>query len=274
MNKKLLTGLSLTLALSSSLFTFAACETDEQLEFILSDDGTYYICESGISIDSATEVTIPAEYKGKPVKEVSRFGGDNFESITISEGIEKIQKQGLSGNTKLKTLTLGNGLKEIEKIAFAGCVALESITLPDSVVTIGICLFERCESLKEVKLSKNLTSIPSNAFRECRALKTLVLPDKIETIGDFAFFESGLESITIGNQVNKIENDIFRGCTQLTSVTYKGTKESWKAIKKEQYWWIVETNEPFKPLNYTIHCTNGDLILDPMELYIECENQN
>ena len=55
-----------------------------------------------------------------------------------------------------------------------------------------------------------------------------------------------------GKPVTGIDTFAFDGCTGLTSITFKGTKEQWNAVKKGTDW---NTNTG----KCTIHCTDGDI---------------
>ena len=56
-----------------------------------------------------------------------------------------------------------------------------------------------------------------------------------------------LASVTIPNSVSTIGDFTFSGCTELTSVTYQGTKIQWD----ELYGYVGS--------GVTIHCTDGDI---------------
>ena len=67
-------------------------------------------------------------------------------------------------------------------------------------------------------------------------------------------FAAGLvtESVVLGNSVKSISNYAFLGCRSLTSLTYNGTKEQWKRVKKGSDW--LDSSR-------TVHCIDGDLSL-------------
>ena len=67
-----------------------------------------------------------------------------------------------------------------------------------------------------------------------------------------AFYNcKNLIDLTIGNGVTSIGYYAFFNCSGLTDITFNGTIEQWKAIKKD-YW------NSFT-VDYTVHCTDGDL---------------
>lgn len=73
---------------------YASDKPTEGLEYILSADGTYYICDGG---DIAGDIIIPSEHNGLPVKEIAEYAfyGDRrgyklLTSVVIPSSIERI----------------------------------------------------------------------------------------------------------------------------------------------------------------------------------------
>ena len=62
-------------------------------------------------------------------------------SISIPQGVYKIEKSAFSGCTALKSVTLPDSLQIIDRYAFGDCNALESITIPAGVETIDLYAF-------------------------------------------------------------------------------------------------------------------------------------
>ena len=127
-----------------SMFSVSAeTVTDSQgVEYTLSDDGTYYIV-SGYVVEP-TEVVIPAEYNGLPVKEI---GDSAFRSCS-----------------SLTSITLPNSVISIGDDAFYACCSLTSITIPDSVIGIGNYAFIYCSSLTSITIPDSVISIGDDAF--------------------------------------------------------------------------------------------------------------
>lgn len=66
--------------------------------------------------------------------------------------------------------------------------------------------------------SFKVTEIRRDAFKDCTELKSIVIPNTVTEIGFDAFSGSSLESIIIGNSVNRINARAFKGCTELRSI--------------------------------------------------------
>ena len=57
-----------------------------------------------------------------------------------------------------------------------------------------------------------------SAFENCTSLKTVTLNSKLEEIGDFAFRNTGIETITVPPKVTYVGDAAFDDCRHLKSV--------------------------------------------------------
>ncbi len=121
----------------------------------LSADKSYYIV-TGIGVENPTSITIPKEYKGKPVTEI---GGTAFKD-----------------NNSLTSIEIPDSVTSIGSSAFYSCNSLTSITIPNSVTSIGNSAFSDCVSLTSITIPNSVTSIGSYAFSGCSSLTSITLP--------------------------------------------------------------------------------------------------
>ncbi len=199
-------------------------------------------------------------------------------------------------NTSLNELIFLEGISSIETSAFEGCTGLTSITIPASVTSIGSRAFYGCTGLTSIVVDSKNTAYDSrnncNAIIETVSNKLIkgcnnsTIPNGVTSI-DYQAFQgcTGLTSVTVPNGVTSIESCTFSGCTSLslvtipvsvttiggvafssyggsntnlTSVTYQGTKEQWNAITKN-----LSMGNDWKAFTSitTVHCTDGDIDL-------------
>lgn len=111
------------------------------LEYSEIYDGTIKI--TGYS-GSETELTIPSEIDGKSVTRIDSFS--------------------FRGYLPLTSLTISDGVQKIEDCAFCKCKNLKSVTLPDSVTLISQQAFDLCDNLKSVIIPESVTDIGWRAF--------------------------------------------------------------------------------------------------------------
>jgi hypothetical protein len=99
---------------------------ESNIEFTLSEDGTYYILSS-IGDYTDSDYIIPDEYNGLPVTEIGEcaFFKCNY----------------------LENVTIGSNITTIRKRAFYECISMEKIVIPNNVLVIESNAFPLCHSL-------------------------------------------------------------------------------------------------------------------------------
>ena len=128
---------------------------------------------------------------------------ENFTTVAVSEDTVAVSAY-IGTNTVVNIPRTINGktVVEIENNAFANNTTVKKVTVPSTVTFINVAAFQSTPNLKEVRLSKNLTEL-----------------------SDKAFFNSGIESITIPAGVTDIVDSCFENCPLLETVTFsKGLK--------------------------------------------------
>ena len=191
--------------LGVSVFCMTACGDQPTNGFVyeLSSEGDYYVVMSYAG--KGESVSVPAEYNGKPVKEIAA--------------------NAFSGNISLTSITVPNSVTAIGQGAFGGCSALRNIVLPftgsssnatgESAMfgyVFGQKMYADCVAVKQYYADKEFA--------------LYYLPASLTTVGigkniaarSFSGM-SDLKELSVGAEVNDIGDDAFDGCDSL-SVLY------------------------------------------------------
>ena len=155
----------------------------------------------------------------------------SLESLVIPSNITNIDKQAFS-YSGLKYLKIMNGLTTLNSEVFYTCHNLRSVELPASISSIDKSAFYNCDSLETIKVSSDNPVYDSR--NNCNAVietatntlvlgtKNTVIPNSVTTIGYYAFTYSTMESMTIPENVTKIDTWGFAFCYSLKKLTFKG----------------------------------------------------
>ncbi len=185
------------------------------LKFEIRDD---YAVLVDIGGNRDSEVVIPREYEGKPVREIGEKVFTNWnhvKNVIIPDSVTTIGNNAFFRCYGLVNVTIPDSVTEIGEYAFDSCQNLESISLPDSITTIGKSAFSDCNKLKSVSVPNGVTRIEFSTFSRCENLSEIILPESITFI-DYSAFDSCevLEKINIPDSV-VVMNCNFYGCTKL-----------------------------------------------------------
>ncbi len=134
-------------------------------------------------------------------------------------------------NTGLTNANISAGVTNIGGGAFNGCSLLAAIAVnPTNMFYSSMdgVLFDKTQTtlieypqakVGNYSIPMGVTTIESNAFTDCASLTGVTLPETLASIGSFAFSDSGLTSVAIGDSVTNIGQGAFDGCTKLAGVT-------------------------------------------------------
>ncbi len=172
------------------------------------------------------------------------FRNSALTSITIPSSVEAIGESAFEGSSSLVSVTFAptSALKEIGSRAFARCTRLkttgggDSFVLPDGAGKMGSFVFADCTALVNVTLP-SVTELGGYTFSGCSALASLTYGANATTTGvgtcsavifgvnGNQLFATSLSGVTLGENIRKIENFAFAGCTSLTAIDLKSVTE-------------------------------------------------
>jgi len=225
--------------------------TYEMLEYVQYNS---YIEISDCDI-SATEVVIPSEINGLPVKSIGQYAFMDcslLENVEIQEGVTRIWFSAFE-NSGIKNISLPKSLIYIEGSAFKDCENLEKIVLPSELERIEHYAFKNCTSLKEITLSEKLASIGTDVFIGCNNFEKFTVPEANENysavdgvlfskdgtelilypnnhaesytvpakcikISEKAFFDTNITELNVSENVTSIGSEAFSHCQKLKSI--------------------------------------------------------
>lgn len=144
----------------------------------------------------------------------------------------------------------------IGKNAFFDCKSLTSITLSNSVKRIKMGAFTFCSSLTSITIPNSVTTIEDNAFLCCSKLTSITIGNSVKSIGYCAFENcESLTKITLPDSVTSLGYYIFGNCFSLEAITYNGTRDKWKKVKKD----TLDDKWNSGILAKFVQCTDGDV---------------
>lgn len=176
-------------------------------------DGLKYIRQSAFSYSNLSKIEIP---KSVEIIENGAFAGCNLVTAIIKANIDKIEDAAFADCLNLRTVKFPSTVKKIGKMSFMNA-AFDSIEL-GNVQEIGESAFRNCLNLKNVSLNK-CVDIGNYAFATCGKIKVLSLNKNGVRVGKSAFSESGIESLTIPDNILSVGQQAFANCPNLKSVT-------------------------------------------------------
>lgn len=187
--------------------------------FELKADGTVKITKY---LGSNMDVVIPDTIDGKLVTTIgeSAFYVSDIISLSLPGSVSAIEDGGLKYCRNLVTVIFREeGLLTIGERAFEGCEKLSTITIPSTVTTIGECAFINTHKLTKINIPGNITTLGRGIFYNS-AISDVEFGENIAFIGEEMFQGcSQLTSITIPSTVTDIRSSAFSHCSNLTNVT-------------------------------------------------------
>ena len=161
------------------------------------------------------------------------FSSCHASCIELPGGLERIGARAFAESACITEITVPDSVKSIGSGAFCRCIGLEKATLPQKLTALPDSLFEGCVCLTEVNIPQSVAAIGENAFKGCSSLAVTSIPDGVKTIGKEGFAScAAVEELKIPAGVERIGESAFKG-TNIESVIFDGTKESWTAIGGE-----------------------------------------
>ncbi|MBR1529673.1 MAG: leucine-rich repeat domain-containing protein [Oscillospiraceae bacterium] len=192
-------------------------------EIKISEQNQKYTCQDGFLYDNQKKALL--------------WCARNKTSVTVPEGIERIEEYAFFCCENLTAVRLPESLLSIGERAFWNCITLPEINFPENLIRIESCAFHGCEMLTSVTLPEHLSEIGERAF-DCNHLENIVIPEQNQhyvfhngavydkQMKTLLFCLSGIEHIRIPRTVTHIRSYAFQECRKLKSIVIPESVES------------------------------------------------
>lgn len=171
------------------------------------------------------------------IQEFAFYSCTSLESVDIYGGLPegKVGRNVFLDCAKLSNVILRNGTLEIGEAMFKGCSSLDEIILPESLLVIGDSAFDGT-ALKTIRIPTDVKEIQKGVFTKCTELEEIVVDSKNDNYFSFdgVLYDMSLGSlllcpagkkgeVTVWEDTEKIAEDAFIGCVNLTKVNIPST---------------------------------------------------
>lgn len=237
---------------------------------------SYYYVVKGIGTATETDIVIPAQHAGYPVKSIASeafYGNDRITSIFAPSTIIEIGTNAFYYCEKLHTITL-EGVNKIGSQAFKKCSKLEKISVK-SVKEIGSEAFSDCVKLKDIVLSENKMLIDQNAFLNTGYYnasdnwenKALYIGKHLLNVKE----DYPNNSFTIKNGTLTIASYAFNNITNIEIFNFPDNKIriGSYAFKGCSNWKEFEVTENIELMNFSLSGTSLTRLVAPAKYVIE-----
>ena len=208
-------------------------------------DGDFIWSENGDGmtlvgyLGNATELALPADYKGKSVTSIGDeafYKCSGLTSIVIGNSVTSIGEKAFNGCSGLKTVYNFSNLTFSKGSSYNGYVAYYAdkvYNAPNGFIDgdfiwseneDGMTLAGYLGNATELTLpadykGKSVTSIGDEAFRGCTGFTSIEIPNSVTSIGASAFEGcNNIEKLYIGSSVESIGDKAFTGCEKITEI--------------------------------------------------------
>ncbi len=131
-----------------------------------------------------------------------------LDSVSLTEGLEKIDRNVFEGCSKLKTISIPNSVKTLGEYSFSECSSLKEVNLGAGISTINNYTFKNCVSINNITIPQNIIKITDNVFVGCRSLSDVIFSDRNSTLTlgsngiNPLFYDCPLDSVYIGGDLS------------------------------------------------------------------------
>ena len=158
------------------------------------------------------------------------FMKSNLQTVVLSENLPELSISCFSG-TKIETIIIPNSVLEIKNNCFANCLNLTFIQLPASLKTLGGGVFNGCSDTLNITFDTTsdlmvnehkliINKAQTEVSQYLGKSPTIHIPEPVKKLKSSCFDSNTLlvEVIFDGNNLTEIEQNCFKGCTNLSTI--------------------------------------------------------
>ena len=165
------------------------------------------------SVEPADRIVISSEVNGLPVTRVYTYAFNNSPDV--------------------REIVIPQSVVRMDSLVLRGCMKIEKLTLPflsSSLKTLFGYSDGVPDTLEEVVIAGG-SELAASACSDTSSLRFVSLPDGMTEIGQYAFENSGIESIVFPKELEFIGYYAFYQCSDLRAIYYKGSPSDWENIE-------------------------------------------
>lgn len=151
-------------------------------------------------------------------------GCDNIKQVFWGASVADIKDASFEGCSSIQSISFNNRLESIGNASFYGCSSLNSIDIPNSVKKIGARSFYNCDALTKVNIKdlgcwcmidRSYSAFDSqlNLYMNDTPLTVLNIPNTVSEIKPYTFSNfSNIKDVHFPTTIKKIGKYAFEGC--------------------------------------------------------------
>ena len=185
------------------------------LSEVATENGTYPVTSVSIYLTSIPYETITLPDTITSIHDGCFSNNSSLKSVHLSDALKVIPEWTFYECPSLTNFNFPSELKTIGKNAFTHCLGINSLSIPSGVTTIEEYAFSKCHALASIDLPQTLKKLGDDVFYECYSLKHVTIPESVEDYGKYLFAYSGVESVDLPENLNRIPYCFFYSCNML-----------------------------------------------------------
>lgn len=144
----------------------------------------------------------------KGIDQYAIYNCSRLDSVSLNEGLLKIDNNAFEGCSKLKNISIPNSVKTLGEYSFSKCTSLKNINLGTGISVIHNYTLKNCTSLNSITIPKSIMSITDNVFVGCTSLSDVIFSDRNSTLTlgsngtNPLFSDCPLDSVYIGGDIS------------------------------------------------------------------------